>query len=110
MEELQVGDTVQVKSWDSMLTEYGYNNPEYLDDSINTPFSFTPEMKIFCNNFFIIRLIKKNSNEPTEYFLNWQNGETIYFFFAEEMFIMNYKLAKLSLNIVSDLKFNEELL
>ncbi len=111
MEELQVGDTVQVKSWDSMVSEYGFGGIDYPDDSINTPFSFTTDMRKFCNSFFIIRSIKeRNSNKTTEYFLNYQNGEMIHFFFAEEMFIIDHKSDELSLKIANNVEFDEELL
>lgn len=52
--EFQPGDTVTVRSWDDMLSQYGTNN-----EGIKTPYvTFFDSMKPYCGNSYKIRSVR----------------------------------------------------
>lgn len=62
----KVGDIVRVKSWDRMVSEYGYVKGDYSldEETINIPYHFTKLMKPCCENDYEIASGTCGDNGP----------------------------------------------
>lgn len=69
------GDKVRVRTWEDMEREFGLN--EFGD--INTPASFTPNMRKYCGKIFIIEYCNDGSQT---YYLHL--GDSSRFLFSDE--------------------------
>ena len=66
----EIGQKVRVKSWEQMEREYGSN-----DGIINTPSSFTSDMRCFCGGRYKIRALYGDIDSSVIYDLETINGD-----------------------------------
>lgn len=78
----QPGDTVTIRTWDDMLSQYG----SLVERGIKTPYlTFDNNMKQFCGRSFKIKSVRPSlNNEHWIYTLD--DGH--YFPFTEDMFVL----------------------
>ena len=77
--KFQPGDTVTIRTWDDMLSQYGSR------DWIKTPYiAFSNDMKQYCGRSFKVNSVRPSLNDEHWIIYTLDNGH--YFPFTEYMF------------------------
>jgi len=78
----QPGDTVTIRAWDDMLSQYGSRDRLW----IKTPYIiFGPDMKQYCGHSFKVNSVRPSLNDE-HWIYTLDNGH--YFPFTEYMFVL----------------------
>lgn len=77
----QPGDTVTIRAWDDMLSQYGSFSGEL---GIKTPYIiFGPDMKQYCGRSFKVQSVRPSINDKHWIYML----DCCYFPFTEHMFV-----------------------
>ena len=78
--KFQPGDTVTIRAWDDMLSQYGFRD----DVGIKTPYvAFRNDMKQYCGRSFKIKSVRPSFND--EHWIYILDGSWLPF--TEDMFV-----------------------
>lgn len=60
IEDIHIGDIVQIRDWDDMALEFGKETDVYgIERICTTPFWFVPSMKYLCGKVLTIKIVDK---------------------------------------------------
>lgn len=78
--KFQPGDTVTIRAWDDMLSQYGSRD----DVGIKTPYIiFSSGMKQYCGRSFKVKYVRPSINDKYWIYVL----DCCYFSFTEDMFV-----------------------
>lgn len=80
--KFQPGDTVTIRAWDDMLSQYGFQDGL----GIRTPYvAFSYDMKQYCGHSFKVKSVRPSLNDEHWIYV-LDDGH--YFPFTEDMFVL----------------------
>ena len=106
MTSYKAGDYVQIRFWNDMRKEFGYNE----DDNINVKFIFTREMEKYCGKWATITKISPRRFPNQSYYtLFFEEFGSNHYNFSDDM-LVDPKRMTLTKKILGNMEFDDALL